>query len=652
MQKDLTRLSLDLLAFMISATFLIFAEQALSQDSNNSKSTPNVISNLESSSDPSTLAKDIKPQDVIHWNPVGANFDQESGLIELTYRLSTSNDFTIYSDKLQISPQQGWFVESESFPKTRRQYDPISRKEVDVFSEGEFKTILSGPKGIMSGFYELPIKYVGCTQVICLFPHTEVLKFPISIQTVDSSQIMAQATNSNVNTDSTGADHPKSAESVDPSKSTPNNIVSPAETSAPAVGSFEEQVAKRVKDGTMSIWMLLMFAFAGGLLTNLTPCVAPMIPITIRLLSRQGPKPFLGSSMYALGIVATYTILGVFAAMSGALFGNLIAHPAVSITFGIIMALLGLSMLGFGNLSQLQQLGGKIGNGQSGPLNAFLMGTGAGLVASPCTGPILAALLTYTAGKSSVAEATALLGVYSIGFALPYVFLGASAAKISTIKVNFTIQIATKLIFASVMFGLSLYFLRIPLYTLFTQLQPYWAPIALISGIVGITSMSLFIVKSSLSQRKALMIFPSLVVGIAMFSGIQTLSRSSASAHDSLKWLTSESEAFEASKKEGKPILVDAWAEWCEACKKMDGTTFADPAIIKKLEESWILYKMDLTEPTDPNAALQEKYELPGLPTITLLPPGGDLASKVALNGYVSAEALLEELNKFGLPKK
>jgi len=241
-------------------------------------------------------------------------------------------------------------------------------------------------------------------------------------------------------------------------------------------------------------------------------------------------------------------------------------------------------------------------------------------------------------------EAVALLGVYSIGFALPYVFLGASAAKISKIRVNFRLQIAAKIVFTAVMFGLSFYFLRLPLYQLFTALQPYWGIIAVGSGTFGLLFFAWILRDHGLQNNKVIMIAPSLLLGASLFFGIQYLTRPSAVQHEALHWYKSEEEAFKESSQANKPVLVDAWAEWCEACKKMDVTTFLDPRVIAELREHWILYKMDLTESTDENSQLQEKYELPGLPTSTFLPPGGELAKKRALNGYTGADSMLEEL--------
>lgn len=606
---------------------------------------PSVLEQLETDSDPirgknGKVESDINPSDVIHWQLAGHDFDPATKKLNLTLSLTTERQFTIYEDKLNFEPSAGWKILSKRTPATDEQFDPISQKTVNVYRNGAFDLVLEA-----SGTPEeatLKITYVGCTQVICLFPHTEKISIPWSV-------------NPELSQNSVMTEPPKSNESTD--QKTP--VATTGDTSSlevdpklkgfeePSHQTLEEQFAQKVKAGDMSLWMLLLIAFVGGILTNLTPCVAPMIPITIRLLAHQTIRPLTSSVMYALGIVATYTTLGVIAALSGALFGNLIAHPAVSITFGVVMFVLGLNMLGFGDLSRLQQLGSQIGSSRGGAVNALLMGAGAGLVASPCTGPILAALLTYTAGRQNTIEAISLLGTYSIGFALPYVFLGASAAKLSKVRVDFRVQILTKLVFASIMFGLSLYFLRIPLYGVFTALRAYWGLIGWIGGLAGIAGSAVIILKANFHHRKDFFLVPTLALGIGLFFGIQSATRSSTNtAAGKIEWYHSEAEAFAAAKAAGKPLIVDAWAEWCEACKKMDVTTFADPNVIAEISERWIALKFDLTEMNDQNSAIQERYELQGLPTLTLLPVTANLAEKKSIAGYSSAPALLESLQK------
>jgi len=144
-----------------------------------------------------------------------------------------------------------------------------------------------------------------------------------------------------------------------------------------------------------------------------------MIPITLRLLGGQSHRAFLNSSMYAAGILITYTGLGVFAASTGGMFGALLQSKAVNIFFASVMFLLGFTMLGFGNFSKLQQMGDRLGAGKPSLRNMFLMGVGAGFVASPCTGPVLGALLTITLESQDLNRGILMMFTYSFGFALP-----------------------------------------------------------------------------------------------------------------------------------------------------------------------------------------------------------------------------------------
>lgn len=566
------------------------------------------------------IADDINPKDVIHWTLNQAIRDP-SGRIEIGLTLSTSNDFTIYQDKLTPAAPAGYKMVDLKTPQAKTLKDPISGEEVQVFTAGEFFYYFD-PAEKMPNSRELrfQLTYTGCTNVICLFPHTE--KFHAAVHPTG-------------NTIELPSDKAKEMDSV------------PQDTGdAKDDAGFSESLTKQISGGGLSLPVLLLLIFLGGILTNLTPCVYPMIPITLRLLGGQSHRAFLNSSMYAAGILITYTGLGVFAASTGGMFGALLQSKAVNIFFASVMFLLGFTMLGFGNFSKLQQMGDRLGAGKPSLRNMFLMGVGAGFVASPCTGPVLGALLTITLESQDLNRGILMMFTYSFGFALPYVFLGGAAAKASKVKLAPKWQFLTKLIFSSVMFGLSLYYLRIPLYTQLKVIKPYWSYLAWSFTGISVVLILVWLSSVKLQMQKSLTLMPAILTGIAVFCLSQYITTASPDSSE-LVWYKSESAGFAEAARSGKPIVIDGWAEWCEACKKMEATTFKDPTLVAELSEHWILIKLDLTEDSEANDATIDKYEMPGLPTMVLLPKDANLEKKVKIVGEKSATYFIEELKKY-----
>jgi thiol:disulfide interchange protein DsbD len=557
-------------------------------------------------------AKDIRPADVISWVGFQATEDAQ-GKVAVTLRMTAKLDWQVYARNLKLGGPSGFELAATEPPPSARIHDPISGEEVDVYRGGEFTLTFAGAPRWTAAAFPVTVTYVGCTNVICLFPYTQEVAVAFTPYT---PPLLGAA--------------PPPAEEDD----------------------LQTRLARLFSAGGLSFGMLLAIVFAGGLLSNLTPCVAPMVPITLRLLAKQGKSPFVSASAYACGIVVTYSLLGLAAALSGGLFGSLLASKAFNLAFAAMMIGLGVTMLGFGDLSKLQMLGNRLGAGRPSLFNTFLMGTGAGLVAAPCTGPILAALLAYAAkNNAGVGPSTALLAVYSVGFALPYVLLGGAAAKVSGVKVSPRVQVAVKLTFAAVMFGLGLYYLRIPLYSTIEALKGQWWAVATWAGLAGVALTVAWTFIPALQAQKAAQILPTLVLGLGLFGASQWATGGDAGGHAALTVLHDEAQALQAAQAAGKPLLVDMWAEWCEACKKMDVTTFADPRVATTLAKDWIVLKLDLTESNAANDALQARYQVQSLPTLVLVPPSGKLTAKQAITGYVTAPTLINTLRQFALQR-
>lgn len=560
------------------------------------------------------VVRNIDPEDVIHWRPGAAQLYPDN-TIEANLQLFTEQEFTIYTDKLKFSGPAATDLVKVVGPEPVSQTDPITGEETQVYKGGDFRIFFSASTRPLNKDFELEITYLGCTTRICLFPHTQKLKLPIY-------ETAAEAALTQVS---------------------PTSEIKPA---APAYKEdLETRLAGKLKKGEFSFYMMLVIVFLGGLLTNLTPCVAPMIPITVRLLAKQKFTPLTNASLYAAGIMVTYTILGSVATLSGSAFGTFMQLGAVNLVFAIVMALLGLSMLGFGDLSALQNIGSKIGSGKPSAKNTFLMGAGAGLVAAPCTGPILGALLTYTAGQQAPGQGMILMAVYSFGFSLPYVLLGTAASSVSKVRVSPLVQVGIKLVFSAIMFGLAFYYARIPAYSLLQVLKPHMGLLAAICLGLGAGILAVCVATPKLQNNKFALLLPCLLIGGGLFTGSQWLT--TASSHEALTVHMNRDEAFALAKAQNKGIILDNWAEWCEACKKMDVTTFVDTRVINELNQNWILLKTDLTQDSETNTKHMEEFEISGLPTLVILPPDGDKTKKLDVIGYASADVLLNRLQEF-----
>lgn len=381
-----------------------------------------------------------------------------------------------------------------------------------------------------------------------------------------------------------------------------------------------------------SFGIALVIALVGGLMTNLTPCVFPMIPITLRLLARKGEKPLLNALLYGCGIAITYTSLGVLAALGGVMFGSILASAGFNYFLIGLMVILGLTMLGYGNLAALQNMGMKIGNRGSGPWQTLMFGVGAGFVAAPCTDPILAALLTYTAQTAAVTVGVGLLFTYSIGFALPYVILSRYAHNMSKIKVAPQLLVFVKCFFASVMFALAFYYARIPFHEFFVYVTS-WIWLAVGAVLLGGFLVWRWVNKGS---DKRFAVLPTVILGLGLFAAVQSYT----TTHSTLPWVKEDSAEL---RQLGKPLLIDGYAEWCEACKEVEREVFSDPLVQKELK-NWTLLKLDLTQNSPKTRRLIRKYSLMSLPTVILEGPG---RMKKRMQGYTDADEFLKALIEF-----
>ena len=375
-------------------------------------------------------------------------------------------------------------------------------------------------------------------------------------------------------------------------------------------------LAGGVSAGTFAI------LFAAGVLTSLTPCVYPLIPITVSVFgarqSERRARSVALSATYVGGIAVTYSALGLFAALSGKAFGTALSSPWVVAVLAVFLIALAASMFGAFEIAVPFALQQKLANVKgAGYGGAFAMGLVAGIVAAPCSGPVLAGVLTFVATQRNAVLGFWMLFTYAIGMGLLFFVLGAtslrlprSGAWMETVKS----VLGVALVAAAIT-------MLLPFLPRAHELPVSPRNVAIMAGLLafaGVMAGALSLSFHGEAREKALkagaLVF--LVAGVGLQFGWLGSPRMPKA---DIPWLHDETAAVQQSRATGKPLLIDFGAEWCAACKELDLHTWTDPVVAKEVREKFVPLKVDATEENDANDKILNKYGVPGLPTVLMV---------------------------------
>jgi cytochrome c-type biogenesis protein len=211
-----------------------------------------------------------------------------------------------------------------------------------------------------------------------------------------------------------------------------------------------------------SLIMSFVAAFLGGLLTSFTPCVYPMIPITAGYVGGEnlgGSKyrGFILSLFYVIGVSATYASLGIFAALTGRLFGEISTNPYAYFIVANIIIIMGLGML---DVFPIPLIGFKASSKKNrGVVGAFLVGAASGFVAAPCTAPVLGVLLAYVASTQDIFLGGGLLFVFALGMGAILLLVGTFSGVLAALPRSGNWMVKIKKAMGFLMIALGEYFL-------------------------------------------------------------------------------------------------------------------------------------------------------------------------------------------------
>ncbi len=403
-----------------------------------------------------------------------------------------------------------------------------------------------------------------------------------------------------------------------PSSMSPSPAPITQKTTAPSWSAALSNLLKT----TESWWVRFLLALLLGFLLSLTPCIYPMIPITVGILQSQGSKSvwrnFLLSLTYTLGIATTFALLGTMAAFSGTMFGNIMHNPwVVGFIVALIMYLAG-SMVGLYELyipSWLQPNNKTVKGGSL--LSVFMFGVASGTVASPCLSPGLLLLLTLITTLNNVLLGFGLMFVFGIGLGIPLLIIGTFFGSLNVLPQAGQRMLDVKQFFVFIRLATCFYFLQaiVPWHILSAS---FWI-FALVVGIFYLYQAQRATRKTYLFKNLIGIILVALSVYL-FFYAYKTMNMKFFPSEETTIWLEDYEQACEIACKEKKKLLLDISAPYCSMCAAIDKKVFGCPTVTEKLNNVVPVRIVDI-EATESTRELQKKYKVMGAPTILLIDP-------------------------------
>lgn len=370
-------------------------------------------------------------------------------------------------------------------------------------------------------------------------------------------------------------------------------------------------------------WYAAIAALLGGLATALTPCVYPMIGVTVAVFgARQATSRWHAmalSTAYVLGMVALYTPLGVLAGLTGSLFGSALVNRWVIACISAIFVALALSTFGLFEFVLPSRLTNRAATmGGIGHVGAFVLGLVSGVVAAPCTGPVLTGILLWIGRTQNPCLGGLVLFLFSVGLGAPFWLVGTFAVSLpkSGAWMN-----SVKSLFGIVLLVIAAYFLK----NAFPQgirFVPGAATVPVIAVAMLLAGLLLGAVHFEFNQGTVRAVRKATGVALAVFGSVLLITWLEM-PKTQLAWIEKQSSALALARLEKRPILIDFTAEWCAACKELSRVTFADPVVKTELSR-FVLLRIDSTNDDDPGViAVRNQYKVVGLPTVLIIDSEG-----------------------------
>jgi thioredoxin:protein disulfide reductase len=489
------------------------------------------------------------------------------------------------------------------FPAPKKVKFPYIDQPLEVY-EGEFTVpaILRVPESAKIGAYliEAALTYQACTTTACRPPET--VKIPFTVNIVSSAV----------------------------EESSMNRPLS-ERTGQPA----------RMPGRWSGFWLTILGIFLGGLALNLTPCIYPLIPITVSYFGGQGSTmaghPFVHGAFYVIGLAITNAALGVIASLSGGLLGAVLQSPYVLLGVALVLVCLALSFFGFWELRVPYGVTSLVVKSYGGYFGTLFMGLTLGIVAAPCLGPFILGLLTVVAQKGDPVLGVIYFVVLSIGMGLPLAILGIFSGSMNKLPVSGDWMIWVRKLLGWVLMTMAAYMV--------SPLIPGGAIRAVLgAALLCAAAIHLgWLDRSGKGTRFFTVVKRSF--GLLCIAGASVYLYSGLQTHEGMRWMPYQPALVQEAGNNGTPVILYFCADWCFPCRQMNSNVFTDPEVIH-LGRRFVSLKIDLTREHPQQEYLQQTYDLKGVPTIIFLDRRGSNREELRIESYVDKEVMLGRMKE------
>ncbi|NIA31686.1 MAG: thioredoxin fold domain-containing protein, partial [Actinobacteria bacterium] len=366
--------------------------------------------------------------------------------------------------------------------------------------------------------------------------------------------------------------------------------------------------------------------FLIGLALNLTPCVYPVIPMTVSYFGGQSGRSrgssFVNALFYLIGIALTFAALGLVSGLAGKQWGFLFQSPWFVVFIVLVILAMAASMFGAFEITVPAFLMNIVGRSREGTVGSFIMGLTVGFVIAPCAAGIIIGLVGLVAKLGLVVKGTLLFFVMGLGLGVPYLILATFSGLLDKLPQSGMWMTWIRKLFGVILIGVAIYFLIPPLDQIYDKLGFFIGILGIFGGLL------LGFLDHEPGYTKGFKIGRA-VFGILLIAlGVNWTYGAIHSKPSEINWIKYSNQSTEELIRDGKPVFMDFYADWCAPCKQLDRQTFSDPQVVA-LAKSFTMIKVDCTAPDAQTKKFMQTFKVTGMPTLVFLSKSGKEVDKL-----------------------